>query len=49
MLDKRSERELWQNVEIIRDVINMDSGEILLKVDRTHARTHTHTNIYIYI
>jgi hypothetical protein len=42
MLGKRLEKDLWKNVEIIRDVIDMDSDEILLKVNRTHTNTHTH-------
>jgi hypothetical protein len=49
MLGKRLEKGFWQNVEIIRDVINMDSEEILSQVDRKHTHTHTHTHTYIYI
>jgi len=49
MLGKPLERDLWPNVGIIRDVINMDSEEILLKVNRTHTPVYVCVYIYIYI
>jgi ribosomal protein S17E len=59
-LGKRLENDFWQNMKIIIDVINVDSAEILSRVEGTHththarahahahAHTHTHTHTHTY-